>query len=311
MAALSELVAEGWIIARERKGYQICETLPDTFFQVKVSSPKTLEGQTFPWRLNPTLEDHYSLDHAPAVKYPFKSGSPDLRTFPYSELKTIYSDVLRHPKGSFFEYGDPSGHPALLKQLTEYLRRTRNLVGKTLITTHGSQEGIFLVAHLLLRPQDRVAVESLGYRPAWNAFRSTGAELVPIATEADGMNIEALERVLEQKKIHLIYTTPLHQYPTTHTLSIPKRLKLYELAARYKVPILEDDYDHEFHYDCQPLPPLASDDPHHLVLYISTFSKVLFPEPGLAFWRFRLSLLNPLFDCAWPPLSTIAHCSRR
>jgi GntR family transcriptional regulator/MocR family aminotransferase len=159
----------------------------------------------------------------------------------------------------------------------------RAVSDREILVTHGSQEAIFLTAQLLIRPGDAVAVERLGYGPAWEALRAAGARLVPIATDEDGIDPEDLARVARRRRLRLLYTTPLHQYPTTATLPLPRRLRLYEVATQADIPILEDDYDHEFHYRSQPLAPLASRDPAEQIIYISTFSKILFPSARIGF----------------------------
>jgi GntR family transcriptional regulator/MocR family aminotransferase len=128
-----------------------------------------------------------------------------------------------------------------------------------------------------------VAVESLGYPPAMEAIRYAGAKFVPIPIDQDGLCVDVLERKLKNQKIKFLYLTPLHQYPTTVTLSASRRLKLYEIAVRHGIFIIEDDYDHEFHYVSQPVAPLASFDPAGIVLYVSTFSKILFPSARVGF----------------------------
>jgi hypothetical protein len=138
-------------------------------------------------------------------------------------------------------------------------------------------------ARALLRPGDRVAVEALGYRPAWDALRLAGAVLVPIAVDRDGLDIAALARAHARAPLRALYTTPHHQYPTTVTMSAGRRLALAALAARARLIVLEDDYDHEFHYDGHPVAPLAAADPTGQVIYIGTLSKVLAPGLRLGF----------------------------
>jgi GntR family transcriptional regulator/MocR family aminotransferase len=159
----------------------------------------------------------------------------------------------------------------------------RSVQGREIVITHGSQEGIFLAAQSFIRPGDRVAVEALGYPPAFEAFRMAGAQLVPIPVDGEGMQTSVLAQRVRAGKIAMIYTTPLHQYPTTVTMSPVRRRELYQIAARARIPIIEDDYDHEFHYECQPIAPLASDDPKGIVIYVSSFSKVLLPSIRLGF----------------------------
>jgi GntR family transcriptional regulator / MocR family aminotransferase len=134
-----------------------------------------------------------------------------------------------------------------------------------------------LVARSLLRPGDVVAVEHLGYRPAWESFRLAGAQVIGIPVDDRGLRIDVLQRALVEHRVRAAYVTPHHQFPTTVTLSAGRRLQLLDLARRHRFAILEDDYDHEFHYDGRPVVPLASADPGGVVVYIGTLSKVLAP----------------------------------
>src|SRR5262249_15917197 len=131
-----------------------------------------------------------------------------------------------------------------------------------------------LAARALLRPGDVVAVEELGYRPAWEALRNAGAELVPVPIDEHGLRVDALPR-----RLRAVYVTPHHQYPTTGILSAACRIELLALAERQGFAIFEDDYDHEFHYEGRPVLPLASADCAGSVVYLGTLSKVL--APGL------------------------------
>ena len=176
-------------------------------------------------------------------------------------------------------YGFVDGLGPLQKQVSEYLRRTRSLLGREFIITNGSQEALYLIAQVFIQPGDRIAVERKGYPPAWRLFESLGAKLIPIDVDEQGLKTEQLHKLLKRQKIKLIYTTPLHQYPTTVTLSPRRRQELIQLAERYHIPILEDDYDHEFHYTSPPPAPLSTETDYGL--YICSFSKVLFPGARL------------------------------
>ncbi|HMV66997.1 MAG TPA: PLP-dependent aminotransferase family protein, partial [Myxococcota bacterium] len=124
-----------------------------------------------------------------------------------------------------------------------------------------------------LRPGARVAVEALGYPPSWRTFEQAGAELVPVPVDAEGMQVERLAGL----GVDAVYLTPHHQYPTTVALSPARRLRLLQLGLL----VIEDDYDHEHHFDGRPLLPLAAADPR--VLYVGTLSKVLAPGLRLGF----------------------------
>jgi GntR family transcriptional regulator/MocR family aminotransferase len=138
---------------------------------------------------------------------------------------------------------------------------------------------IDLTARALLEPGAVVAVEALGYRPAWDALRASGADLRPVPLDEGGLRLDALEALVARERVRAIYVTPHHQYPTTVVLAPGRRLELLELARRARILLIEDDYDHEFHYDGRPVLPLASADRGGVVVYVGTLSKVL--APGL------------------------------
>jgi GntR family transcriptional regulator/MocR family aminotransferase len=153
----------------------------------------------------------------------------------------------------------------------------------SIMVVRGSQMALDLVGRSLVRPGDVVAVEALGYAPAFNVFRRAEAEVVPIAVDRHGIDVDALAALTRRKRVRLIYVTPHHQYPTTVMLSPTRRLELLDLARREHIAILEDDYDQEFHYDGRPVLPLASSDRHGSVIYVGTLAKILAPGLRLGF----------------------------
>src|SRR5207244_1344963 len=140
-----------------------------------------------------------------------------------------------------------------------------------------------LAARALIRPGDAVAVEAYGYRPAWEALRLAGAELIPLPVDDHGMRIDALRALVSARRVRAVYVTPHHQYPTTALLAPGRRIELLEIARTERIAVLEDDYDHEFHYEGRPVLPLASADPGGVVVYIGTLSKLLAPGLRLGF----------------------------
>ncbi len=196
-----------------------------------------------------------------------------------AELARAYRRALRRP--GILGYGDPRGQPRLRAAIGAMLRSTRGLDpdAERLLVTRGAQLAIALAARALVRPGDVVAVEELGYRAAWEAFRAAGARLVPVPLDEDGLRVDALEALARRERIRAVYLTPHHQYPTTATLPAGRRLALLRLAAASRIAIVEDDFDCEFHYDGRPVLPLAASDPAGVVVYVGTLSKVL--APGL------------------------------
>lgn len=283
MAALGELVAEGWVSSQERREYRVSDTLPSAFFGAE-TTPAQAPRAPFAWRFARGEDADAPVPPAPETyAYPFLSGTADLRVFPVDEFRGFLNESLRRVPGKVLAFGEPSGHAPFKKEVAVYLRRMRGIKDREIVVTNGSQEAIFLIAQLLVAPGDKVGVEEHGYRPAWEALRAAGAELVPLPVDGDGLDADAAAAVMRRSKLKLIYITPLHQYPTTVTMPVGRRARLYEACVRHGVPLLEDDYDHEFHYRCQPLAPMAANDPAGLVLYVSTFSKVLFPSARLGF----------------------------
>lgn len=161
------------------------------------------------------------------------------------------------------------------------LSTTRGLAASAsdVLVTRGSQMALSLVARALLRPGDIVAVEQWGYRPAWEAFRAAGATVVPVPVDSGGIDVDALRALSVREPLRAVYVTPHHQYPTTVTLKAARRIEILTMARHGTFAIIEDDYDHEFHYDGRPVLPIASAEHAGVVVYIGTLSKVL--APGL------------------------------
>lgn len=264
MNALAELVSEGWLDSEPGRGYRVVAGLPRYFLS----------------QAPPPAPDPLPV----SFRYAFPSGQPDLRLFPTDEYYAILREVLRETDPvALLGYDQPAGCKELLVQLGHYLRRLRDISSRDIGVTHGSQEGLFLIAKMLVRPGQAAAVEEIGYSPGWEALRLAGARLEGLPVDRHGVVPEALDQLARRTSLALLYTTPLHQYPSTVTMPIERRRELYQVASAHRIPILEDDYDHEFHYRSRPLAPLKSRDPEHLVYYTSTFSKVVYPSARLGF----------------------------
>ena len=282
LAAYRELIAEGWITTEPARGTFVSLALPEM-------SARSFAAAATP-RAEVPIRVGYDL---PALPTPEQSlvvprgalslmgGIPDVRLAPIAPLARAYRRALKASGRTLLAYGDAAGCEELRVQLAQMLSATRGLaVGvKNVVVTRGSQMALDLVARTLLSPGDVVAVESLGYRPAWEAFRAAGAKIVPLPVDEEGVDVAALETLAASGSVRAVYVTPHHQYPTTVALSPGRRLLLLELARKRRIAIIEDDYDHEFHYDGRPVLPLASADDAGMVVYIGTLSKVL--APGL------------------------------
>lgn len=273
LAAYRELIAQGYLETVQARGTFVSRKIAATDAPPGAPCAAPLAIELPPLELGP-------LGRVRAGELPLLGGLPDLREFPSAELYRAYRAALRGTR-DLLDYGDAQGHIRLRRELAAHLRNQRGVAAHEarLLVTRGSQQALFLAARALVGKRGVVAVEQAGYPPAWDAFRVAGAELVPIPIDKDGLVVSALARLAKKRKIAAVYTTPHHQYPTTVTLSGPRRLELLELAARERFVIIEDDYDHEFHFEGNPVFPLAQKDEHGVVLHVATLSKVF--APGL------------------------------
>jgi len=291
LAAYRELESEGWIDSARARGTFVSRTLPEPTPRRAGQALRTGVPARPAFDLAPGPEGYFPMPRAPGL-LTLPGGVPDVRLVPAASLARAYRRALARP--DLLGYGDPRGLDELRRALADMLAATRGLAcgPDDLMVTRGSQMALYLVARALLRPGDVVAVEDPGYRPAWEALRLTGARLVPIATDASGLDVDALAALLAREPVRAVYITPHHQYPTTVTLAAGRRLQLLALARTHRVAIVEDDYDHEFHYEGRPVLPLASGDAAGSVVYIGTLSKVLAPGLRIGYLVAPQSLLE-------------------
>jgi GntR family transcriptional regulator/MocR family aminotransferase len=280
ITAYDELVAEGWILARRARGVFVSPTLPDPSPRRFAAGASERAG--VPERVG------FDLEPGPPVEMPydvppgallFAPNRPDVRLIPHDLIGRAYRRAIRRGRGVLLSYGRPQGHQRLRAAIAGMLSSTRGLAASAddVCITRGSQMGMTLLARALLRPGDVVAVEELSYRPVVEMFRLQGASVVPIPLDEEGMRTEPLERLARAGRLRAVHVTPHHQFPTTVTLSAGRRLRLLDLARTRRFAVIEEDYDHEFHYDGRPVLPLASADRWGVVAYVGTFSKVLAP----------------------------------
>ena len=281
IAAYRELSAEGFLITEQGRGTFIARSLPEVkprrWLSGEASGPRLAARPHFPFDGPPPAR---TFEPVPRGTLALFGGVPDTRSLPRAALARAYRRALRDDPG-LLDYGDPRGEARLRAALSGMLRASRGLPvsADDVVITRGSQMALALIGRALVRPGDVVAVESLGYAPAWRALTHMGGRLAPVPVDAEGLVVTALAELCEREPVRVVYVTPHHQYPTTVTLSAARRMALLELARRKRFAIVEDDYDHEFHYEGRPVLPLASADRLGVVLYVGTLSKVL--APGL------------------------------
>lgn len=207
------------------------------------------------------------------ILYDFVPGRPRVDLFPVKSWRRLLQGCLSYGGASgLSEYGDPWGVRTLCAAIAAHLSMSRGIVADPaqLLVTGGIQEGLNIVARLLLSPGATVVIESPCYQGASLAFAAAGAHLSGVAVDEDGL----VTSRLPEAGAALLYVTPAHQYPTGHTLSVARRLELIAWARRNGSYLVEDDYDSEFQFDGSPLQAVAGMAPD-CTIYLGTFSTTL------------------------------------
>jgi GntR family transcriptional regulator/MocR family aminotransferase len=277
--AYDDLIAQGWLAADGTRGTMVSDSLPDLAPQ-RLLIPQSDAGYG---DASPEFKIHPTADPLPAfienTDLTFDDGGPDSRLLSPDVLSRAYRTALQQAaRGNWLGYGDPRGSPLLRETIANMLTAHRGLVttADNICITRGSQMAIFLAARILVRPGETVLVEALSYSPAWQAFRAAGASVVGAKLDHNGLDVEDVEKLCRRHKVRALYLTPHHQFPTTVSLPPQRRLRLLDLACQFGFAIIEDDYDHEFHFEQQPLLPVATYAPRRTV-YVGSMSKLLVP----------------------------------
>lgn len=238
VAAFDELVAEGWILSQRARG---------AFVSVDLPGPKP---RRFTSRESPaSLADRtgFELLAAPQPELPlevprgsllFAPSRPDVRLAPAKVLGRTIRRAMNTCSESLLSYGPPEGHPQLRKAVAEMLASTRGLVAgpSNICITRGSQMALSLLAKSLLRPGDFVAVEQLGYRSAWEAFRQAGAKLIGMPVDADGLQVDVLDRTLRRHPIRAVWREHVGS-PSSRTTTITSFTTTADRSCLWRVPI--------------------------------------------------------------------------
>jgi GntR family transcriptional regulator/MocR family aminotransferase len=195
--------------------------------------------------------------------------------------RQVTARALKLPPTEILLGADPMGYGPLRRAVADYLNASRgvNCRPEQVAIVSGVQDALDLVSRLFLNPGDKVCMEDPGYPGASTVFHAHGAEVAPLALDAEGAQLPGLG--LQNAK--LVYVTPAHQFPLGMAMSMQRRLDLLGWASRSGTLIFEDDYDSEFRYSGSPLPALQGLDRHGSVLFAGSFSKVLFPSLRLGY----------------------------
>ena len=324
--AYDELVAAGWARAHVGQGTFVAEQIP-----AAAEAPRSVAPR-FDWTgflsksaqviaADARRRQDYSRVPRPAPGLiSFAGGMPDSGLFPTDAFRRVLNRVIREEGRELLQYYAARGYPPLREYLSGYLLRFGlEARPEEILIVNGSQQGFDLVARTLLDPGDFVAIEQPSYPRAMQVFRAFGAQLLPVPMVAGGLHVESLERLLERQSPKLVYCQPSAHNPTGLTMPAGARQRLYEVASRHRLPIVEDGFDGTLFYGERPPAPLKALDGAGLVVYIGTFSKILFPGLRLG-WVVaapelieRLEMAKDLADIHTSPLlqAAVFHFCRQ
>ncbi|MGE5836200.1 MAG: PLP-dependent aminotransferase family protein [Acidobacteriota bacterium] len=217
----------------------------------------------------------------------FAPGYPAEDVFPWQAFGEIAKGLLGGSDGSVLQYGPTRGFKPLREAVIE-LMRSRAIASslERVVVTTGSQQGLDLVARVLLDPGDVALLELPSYTGAISAFRNVGASMIGIRQEADGIDLDHLEETVarlrrEQRRVKFLYLVPNFQNPSGLLIGLDKRQRVLEWAERQDVLVVEDDPYGDLYFPdvsrVEETRPIAADDRHDRVIYLSSFSKTLAP----------------------------------
>ncbi len=277
MAALNQLTVEGYLTSRVGSGTFISERVPKATAQQRSShcnQDPILSRRGLP------LASAFCATELEI--YPFTPGLVDFSAFPVALWQRLQNKHWRMTYPDLLDYSYSGGYAPLRRAVADYLRVFRSvpLEVEQVIITNGTQQSMELCAQLLVDYRDVVWIEDPAYWGAVKAFMATGLTLHPVPVDGSGIAPQAADNGVPPR---LIYVTPSHQYPTGAVMSLTRRQQLLALARQHKAWVLEDDYDSEFRFSGPPISSLAGLDTDERVLYMGSFSKVLYPGLKLGY----------------------------
>jgi GntR family transcriptional regulator / MocR family aminotransferase len=287
-----ELLSEGYLQTSHGSGTFICHQLPEELLRAAQSgsAPGIISSKAARSKKRTLQLSSYGSSLAAAlpidrsskgILISFRNGVLDFDAVPLKQWSRLIARHCRTGRREMLDYTDDSmGYRPLREAIAQYLGRSRavSCEADQVIIVSGSQQGLDLISRVMINRGDDVAMEDPGYLGARRSFQAHGARLCPVPVDESGLMVDHLSA-----KMKLLYVTPSHQFPTGAVLSLTRRLELLSWAQQTGAIIIEDDYDSEYRYDGRPIPALQGLDQNDSVVYIGTFSKVLFPALRIAY----------------------------
>jgi GntR family transcriptional regulator / MocR family aminotransferase len=297
-----DLISEGYLEARVGSGTFVCVYLPDQLLKAPPST--TSKRATKQTRLPVSLSAYGGrvlqtprLEPAEtAASINFTHWRPAFDELPVRVWRRLVARHTRAGEQGNFDYSeDTLGYQPLREAITRYITRSRAVRcdPSRVFICAGAQGAMDLIARVLIDPHDVVAIEDPGYLRARHIFAAEGARMLPVRVDESGLNVQEL-KLKSGSKPKIVYVSPSHQFPSGALLSLSRRFELLSWAEEKNVFVIEDDYDSEYRFSGRPIPALQGLDQNERVIYVGTFSKVLFPSLRLGYMVVPESLVEPL-----------------
>jgi GntR family transcriptional regulator/MocR family aminotransferase len=288
--AFDRLEMEGLVVRRRGSGTFVVESLPDRE-RTPALNRLASSDQAVAARANgkPRLSRRgaglsttmFAWSPTPGTAFTPSLPAPDL--FPREIWGRLLNRAVRRPGLDSWVYGPSGGLPELREAIAAHIGGTRavSCTPDQVIVLSSAHQAVDLILRVLTDEGDPVWMENPCYPPIVRLVRGAGVRIVPVPVDVEGMNVE--RAIALEPPARLAYVTPSHQYPTGDLLSLERRTALLEWAVREDGWIIEDDYDGDLHFEGRPLAPLQRLDPAGRVIYVGTFSKMMFPSLRVAF----------------------------
>jgi GntR family transcriptional regulator/MocR family aminotransferase len=316
-----QLLSEGYLRSSTGSGTFVGCELPDELLKTKpveksrpAAKPQEATRRIELSRYGSSIADATPFEPPePEAPINFRTGCPALDEFPLQQWRRLMLKHYRSKDGSTLDLVDTlndcsmldyaagsQGYKPLREAIAGYLRHARAVKcdADQVVIVNGAQQALDLIAKLLIDRGDQVAIENPGYLGARRVFLAHGAELLPAPVDESGIVVEALTSK-SKGGLKLVCVTPSHQFPTGVTLTLPRRLDLLCWAEKTGVIIVEDDYDSEFRFSSRPIPSLQGLAAGGSVIYVGTFSKVLFPSLRVGYLVAAPSLARVFARAKW------------
>ncbi len=307
MTAFEQLLAEGFLTGKVGAGTYVTHSLGSH----SLAKPPVVESKIEPATAGSRVSG--ILTQEPPELFldslgPFRASVPALDLFPWPRWSSLLSQCARKQTRAHLAYSGPLGLEPFREAIANYLRTARNVrcdAGQIIVVS-GSQQALSLAAQVLLEKGDLVWLEEPCYPGARDAFLLHGLALGPVAVDDEGLNVQLGRQLFPNARF--AYVTPSHQYPLGVTMSLQRRLELLDWATENAAWIIEDDYDSEYRYASRPLSSLQGLAEQNRVIYVGSFSKVLFPSLRLGYMVVpaplidRFTAVRKALDVFPPPL---------